>query len=322
MTPKDNILKELSELNSSLSLNQQNVYTVAAGYFDGLAAQVLNRIKAFEASGAVEELGHLSPMLGNMTKRVPYLVPQGYFEELAAKALQSVTESNIDQNAKEELASISPLLSGLKKDMSARTGYSDGPFSVPQGYFEELAAKALQSVTESNIDQNAKEELASISPLLSGLKKDMSARTGHWDGPFSVPQGYFESLSENINKEETKPVVKVISLTSRKWFRYAAAAVVAGVIVMAGFLFIGGDTKEPGGKALAKFTRDVKKMNDVQKDDLIDFINAGMSGDETVQVDNDKKSDEVKNLLIGISEEELKDFKEQSEDLEDVLMTN
>jgi hypothetical protein len=304
MTPKDNILQELTELNSSLSINQQNIYTVPAGYFDGLAAQVLNRIKAFEATNATEELGYLSPMLGNMSKEVPHFVPQGYFEGLAANALQSITQSNIHQTSKEELASLSPLLSGLKNDM---------PFAVPQGYFEGLAANALQSVTESNIYQTSKEELASLSPLLSGLKKDM---------PFSVPQGYFDSLSENISKQEIKPVVKVISLTSRKWFRYAAAAVVAGVIVMAGFLYIGGDTKEPGGKALAKFTRDVKKMNDVQKDDLIDFIDAGMSGTETVQVDNDKRSDEVKNLLQGISEEELNDFKEQSEDLEDVLMTN
>jgi hypothetical protein len=304
MAPKDNILQELNELNSSLSINQQNVYTVPAGYFDGLAVQVLNRIKALEAFNAVEELDHLSPMLGDLSKQVPYSVPQGYFEGLSAKALQAVTENNINLNAKVELASLSPFLSGLKKDI---------PFSVPQGYFEELEIKALQSVTESNINQNAKDELASLSPLLSGLKKEM---------PFSVPQGYFESLSENINRVETKPVVKVISITSRKWFRYAAAAVVAGVIIVAGFLLSGGDTKEPGGKALAKFTKDVKKMNDVQKDDLIDFIDAGMSGDETVQVENDKKSDEVKILLEGISEEELDDFKEQSEDLEDVLMTN
>ena len=34
------------------------------------------------------------------------------------------------------------------------------------------------------------------------------------------------------------------------------------------------------------------------------------------------KSAEVKNLLQGISEDELKDFEEQTEDLGDVLMTN
>ena len=237
MIPKDNILQELNELNSSLSINQQNVYTVPAGYFDGLATQVLNRIKASEATNALEELVYLSPILGNMSKQVPYNVPQGYFEGLAAKALQSITESNIQLTSKEELDSLSPLLSGLKKDM---------PFSVPQGYFEKLAANALESIADNNYNLTAKEELASLSPLLSSLKKDM---------PFAVPQGYFESLNENISKEKIKPVVKIISLTNRKWFRYSAAAVVAGVIVIAGFLLSGSDNKEPGGKALAKFTR-------------------------------------------------------------------
>jgi hypothetical protein len=301
MTPKENILQELSELNSSLSLNQQNVYTVPAGYFDGLSVLVLNRIKALEATNAIEELGHLSSMLGKMSKQIPYIVPQGYFEGLAVNVLQAIAESNINQDAKEELTSISPLLSGLKKDM---------PFSVPQGYFEGLAEKAMQSVQETKSNQTASEELTTLSPLLSGLKKEM---------PFAVPQGYFESLTENISREENKPTAKVLSLTSRKWFRYAAAAIVTGIIATIGFILIG-DKKKPGGDALAKFTLDVKKMDETQKDDLIDFID--MNAKETAQVDIDTKTNEVKNLLQGISEEELNDFQEQTEDLEDVLMTN
>ena len=298
MTEKDNILQELSELNSTLAtITPQNVYTVPAGYFDGLAAQVLNRIKA------MEELSSLSPMLSSSSKQLPFSVPQGYFEGLAEKALQTIRESKTTLSAKEELETLSPLLSGLKKEM---------PFSIPQGYFESLAENKLQSIGESNTNLSAKEELATLSPLLSGLKKEM---------PYSIPQGYFESLTENISKQENKPAAKVISLTSRKWFRYAAAAVVIGIISMTGFMLISGE-KEPGGKALAKLTSDVKKMNDIQKDDLMDFIDAGMNGDETAQVSTDNKSAEVKNLLQGISEDELKDFEEQTEDLGDVLMTN
>ena len=258
MTRKDNILQELNELNSTLAtITPQNPYAVPVGYFDGLAARVLNRIKAMEAANAAEELGYLSPVLSDISKQIPY--------------------------------------------------------SVPQGYFEGLAGKALQAVNKSNDHQTAKEELVTLSPLLSGLKKEM---------PFSVPQGYFESLSENISREENKPVTKIISITSRKWFRYAAAAVIIGIVVTTGLLFLSGGEKEPGGKALAKFTRDVKKMDDAQKDNLMDFIDAGMNGSETAQVSTDKKTDEVKNLLQGISDEELKDFQEQTEDVQDILMTN
>jgi hypothetical protein len=256
MTQKDNILKELSELKSTLAnVTLQNVYTVPVGYFDGLAAQVLNSIKAMEAAHPVEELGYLSPMLSRISRQMPYAVPAGYFEGLAKKAMQSVLESSDYQTAKEEIETLSPLLSGLKKQM-----------------------------------------------------------------PYSVPQGYFETLTGKINTEENKPATRIISIASRKWFRYAAAAVVIGIITMAGFLFRGSNEKEPGGKALAKFTRDVKEMDDTQKDNLIDFID--MNNTETAQVDISNKIDEVKTLLQDISDEELKDFQEQTEDLEDVLMTN
>ena len=268
MTRKDNILQELSELNSTLAtVTPQNPYTVPVGYFDGLAARVLNRIKAMEAANAAEELGYLSPVLSDISKQIPYSVPQGYFEGLAEKAMQSISESS----------------------------------------------DYLQKVTKESFGQTANEEMETLSPLLNSLKKEM---------PYTVPQGYFESLSENISKEESKPATKVISITSRKWFRYAAAAVVVGMIITTGLLFFGGGEKEPGGKALAKFTRDVKKMDDTQKDNLIEFIDAGINGKETAQESIDTKTDEIKNLLQGVSDAELKDFQEQTEDVQDVLMTN
>ena len=258
MTQKDNILHELNELKSSLAtINAQNVYTVPVGYFDGLAAQVLNRIKAMEATNVTEELGYLSPMLSNLSKQMPY--------------------------------------------------------SVPVGYFEGFEANLLQSVRESNDYQTAKEELETLSPLLNGLKKEM---------PYSVPQGYFEQLASTITKGENKPVIKVVSITSRTWFRYAAAALVIGLVTITGFLLIGKGEKEPGGKALAKLTRDIKKMDETQKDNLIDFIDAGMSGQESAQVTSPNNKSEVKDLLKGISDEELKDFQEQTEDVQDVLTTN
>jgi hypothetical protein len=265
MTQKENILQELNELKSTLaSVTPQNVYTVPVGYFDELPAQILNRIKAMEAKNAVDELGYLSPSLSNISRQMPY--------------------------------------------------------AVPAGYFEGLAENVIQLVSESNNYQTPKEELETLSPLLSGLKKTMSARTGHSDGPYSVPQGYFESLGEKINK----PAAKVVSITHRRWFRYAAAAVITGAIIVGGFLFSGkgGGEKEPGGKALAKLTLDVKKMDDTQKDSLMDFIDAGMDGKETVQVNTDNKSNDVKDLINGISDEELKDFQEQTEDIQGVLMTN
>jgi hypothetical protein len=258
MTQKDNILQELQELNSNLINLQQNVYTVPAGYFDGLAEQVMSRIKAQEAKDAAEELSHLSPLLSKISKESSY--------------------------------------------------------SVPAGYFEGLAASVLNKIREGNDYQTAAEELESLSPMLSGLKKDL---------PYSVPAGYFDNLTEKTIAEENKPAAKVISFSSRKWIRYAAAAVVTGIIVLAGFLIFGNNGNgEPGSKIMAKISRDIKKMNTEQQDDLIDFIDAGMNGKETAQEKNTNKSAEIQDLLKGISDEELLDFQQQSEDIQAVLLVN
>lgn len=256
MTQKDNILQELKELQSSLvNLSLQNVYSVPAGYFDGLTVQVMKRIKTLEAIDSKEELGHLSPLLNSISKETLYTVPIGYFETLADNVLNLVRESNDYQTAKEELSSISPLLSGLKKD-----------------------------------------------------------------NPYTIPAGYFENITSVANK----PATKVISFGSRKWFRYAAAAVVTGLIVLSGFIYFGrnNSTTEPGSKVMAKITQDVKNMNIEQQDDLIDFIDAGLNGKESVQTKNSNRSTEIKDLLIGISDDELKDFQEQSEDIQAVLLVN
>ncbi len=259
MTQRDNILQELNELGSQLAGNiPQNTYAVPAGYFEGLAMQVMNRIKAMDAANAAEELSYLSPALSGLSKQMPYTVPAGYFEGLTEKVMQAVQNSNDYQTASEETASLSPLLASLKKET-----------------------------------------------------------------PYTVPQGYFENLAADIAKKENKQEAKIISFSSRKWFRYAAAAVVTGVIVMAGFLIINrGEMKQAGEIALAKVTKDIKKLNDTQKDELIDFLDAGLDGKETVQVKTDNKSKEIQQLLKDVSEEELKDFQEQTEDLEEVLMTN
>ena len=116
MTRKDNILQELNELNSTLAtITPQNPYTVPVGYFDGLAARVLNRIKAMEAANAAKELGYLSPALSDFSKQIPFSVPQGYFEGLAEKTMQSIRESSDYQTANEEMrVALQDEIAGMK----------------------------------------------------------------------------------------------------------------------------------------------------------------------------------------------------------------
>lgn len=259
MKQSDNILSELKELNSRLTLvSNENCYEVPAGYFESLVVQVIKRVRALETTDASEELMHLSPLIGSISKQVPYSIPGGYFESI-----------------------------------------------------QESIQHAIKDDYESSVSETER-----ISPLLAGLKKN---------NPYSAPQGYFETLADDVATKESHTEAKVVAITRNSWLRYAAAAVVAGFIIMAGlFIVDSGAKKESGEIALARVTKDVKKLNEVQKDELIDFLDAGLDGNETARLDNDNKNKlkEIQQLLQDVPEEDLKDFREQTEDIEEVLMTN
>lgn len=98
----------------------------------------------------VTELQSIAPTLAGITRRMPYAVPEGYFEYLADRMLIEVTpapqtgtvpEGYFDnfadnmlqlirkQNSSHELADIALTLAGISREM---------PYHVPAGYFEQL----------------------------------------------------------------------------------------------------------------------------------------------------------------------------------------
>jgi len=252
MTQKDNIVQELKDLQSPLAnYSQSNAYAVPAGYFEGLAEQVLNKIRAMEAASAAEELGYLSPLLSQVGKTMPYTVPQGYFE----------------------------------------------------GMEDSLVSAAMYG------QQSAGEELETISPLLSGLKKDM---------PYQVPAGYFDTITTAM-ATENKPAKLVSMGGSRKWFRYAAAAVVTGVIALLGFLYLDRDNAgSSSGMSVAKFEKtilkEIRKTSDTVLNEFVkQFDEAGLSTEETAATDTHS---EAKDLLKDIPETELKQFLDETADAE------
>jgi len=130
MTNRNTILKELADLGSVLaSHNPQNIYAAPVGYFEDLADQILNRIKALEANDAKEELSYLSPFLSNVSKEMPYSVPARFFQDLSEDVLKKISEHEDYQTSEEEIEALSPLLSSLK---------NKNPYSTPAGYFEKL----------------------------------------------------------------------------------------------------------------------------------------------------------------------------------------
>lgn len=117
----------------------------------------------------LNELKESSPVLALQDPfRTPYQVPQGYFEKLPGLLLELVNQEN--------------------KLVNLPTTAT--PFDVPQGYFENFADTMLSKVKALE-SGSASEELAALSPLLQKLNRN---------NVFSVPEGYFEELPENITE--------------------------------------------------------------------------------------------------------------------------
>jgi hypothetical protein len=130
MNSRDNIQDELNGLNSNLpSRSEQNPFSVPEGYFDGLAASVMAKIKGQQQVSATQEIAELSPLLYGISRTMPYAVPANYF-----------------QTTIEEL----PFLIG-EDPKSAILTLVEGatPYEVPRGYFMDLPEQILERVTGS-----------------------------------------------------------------------------------------------------------------------------------------------------------------------------
>jgi len=238
----------------------------------------------------IQELSDLgSDLPANLSGNV-YSLPPGYFEGFSEQ-VTTLVKTN------ESLTWLSSLP-------------IETPFNVPIGYFDELDEKIMQFIRTHADYQTSREELESVSPLLSSISKRPV---------YSVPKGYFENFKPGVEEKEAK----VVSITGRRWLRYAAAVTITGVILMAGVIVFRNKHKDPAGKTLAKFENEVKKINDVKStENLIDYMDAGLNEKELASSQKSIKTDDVQQLLKDVSIDELKDFNEESKDIEDVMMTN
>jgi hypothetical protein len=78
----------------------------------------------------LEELSSMNSPLAGMSRHMPYRLPEGYFDQLAAHVLATLHTPDI-----------AVLEAGTKKL----------PFAVPEGYFDQLQADVLQQVQQERV---------------------------------------------------------------------------------------------------------------------------------------------------------------------------
>jgi len=288
MNVKNDISEELRSLSELVAtISRQTPYRVADDYFTSLSSRILLRLKTQH-----------KPMVFN--------VPEGYFDGFAEGLLARIkagagsagkpagasvagagapspyagaTGQPMAESAAAELAALSPLLAQLR---SLET------YRMPEGYFEE------------------------ISPVLAVAKNF---------NPYTVPDEYFHqfpvSLTEEVVEEKLlepqkeKTAAKVVSFGGRRanWFKYSAAAVVAGLILTIGWLRL----HVPGGNGQKPVADLSHKLMNVTDQDLQSFL-ADQETPLTQQGNTaslDFNDNDVKSLIGDVPDGDLKQYMDE-----------
>ncbi|MDB5212005.1 MAG: hypothetical protein JWQ30_2832 [Sediminibacterium sp.] len=233
----------------------------------------------------LQELRNISPLIVDIQSVNPFSVPAGYFEGLPAAILEKIRIGAILDNA------------------SADT------YEVPAGYFEGLSANILSKIKMGELNGLAA-ELNEVAPLLNTISKSEV---------YTVPAGYFDQMDLSA---VTRKEGKVITLRiARKWMQYAAAAVMAGILVTGAFLYNDGNSSLTGIKADSS---DVSfEMNKVSEAELVTYLDNpehSVAVPAATTLASEADLVDVKNNLSRLSDEELNQYlKENAEPFESAV---
>lgn len=119
MENRNDILNELREISPVLAgINNINVYSVPAGYFDGFAQNILPLVKDEQSS-----------LLSSINKQAGS-IPAGYFDTLAESILSKIKA--------QEAPEAYPVLDKIGRQ---------NVYTVPQGYFDTLSTDIINKAT-------------------------------------------------------------------------------------------------------------------------------------------------------------------------------
>jgi len=208
-----------------------------------------------------EELKANTPILASIRKLDVYTVPSGYFEHLATDIRARINEAILFAAPNSNI------------------------FHVPQGYFETLSDTVISSIETKENEIFA--ELENIAPSLNDISKK---------NVYSIPSKYFENL---VVTENNKRTAKVISFSNtRKWVSYAAAVIIAGVLVSGGFFYNYHNSP-------SYIIKEIKKVSDEELNNYVTDHVVALS-DEGVEMRGDAKH--VQESLKLTSDEELQQY--------------
>ena len=261
---------------------------VSEGYLENFPAASLNKIKAQQKNAVVNNLEELSESLRNIKQKELFEVPTGYFENLAVTILNKLKVAEKSSDTEESILSESIIRLDQKTF-----------FDIPAGYFENLSVSILDKIKAG---ASSKEEIKKLSPLMESLQQV---------NVFEVPESYFSTVQDNIinaTKTTTGTTAKVVSMPNpRSFFRYAAAAVITGAMVLGVYKY----TNKPAinvpvpAVGFAKLDSSVEKGKVMNEDQFNEALNSLTKEDITSYLEKNGSDEDISLLTNNVEVNDL-----------------
>ncbi len=209
---------------------------------------------------------------------VPYKVPVGYFDALSEMILERIS-------------------TGLPNKVNV--------FEVPEHYFEQLPATILQAIRHTEVS----DELQEVAPFLQSIPKTNPYQTK------MAPVVDIQAIVTDRGATDTGKVITMSAIRKSPWMRFAAAAVMIGVLVTAAFIYnsnqptVSVDTDQ---YARMDVSNEISKLSE---DELTNYLSSAeklviaTADRESIQID---ELPDVNDHLGDMSDDELKQYLQES----------
>ncbi len=241
----------------------------------------------------LDELFEISPQVANISNRVCYEAPEGYFDNLPSLLLQRVMQEKFSETTVEELEMLSPLLNNISKKM---------PYELGENYFSDLSSNVVDGVKAIDI---VNDELENLLPELDALKNRQV---------FTAPADYFDNLPQIILEKAKESVVKsghtkvVKGNFKRNVVKYfAVAAAITGLIFLTSKMFFSNNPADVNTASITDIENEVKMLSDSE---LKSFVEKNtLAGSLAMYNDSSMlRGEDVQLMLADVSDKELQQY--------------